>query len=87
LHGGDLIGEWVAALSGRVKLSTIASAIHPYPTLVEINKRVAGAVLSKKFSQPRSGRLSPSSLISKAEPANQARKQDGSRTAPPGFEK
>ena len=49
LHGGDLIGEWVAALSGRVKLSTIASAIHPYPTLVEINKRVAGAVLSRKI--------------------------------------
>ncbi len=49
LHGGDLIGEWVATLNGNVKLSTIAAAVHPYPTLVEINKRVAGAVLSKKI--------------------------------------
>ncbi|MDH3360261.1 MAG: FAD-dependent oxidoreductase [Desulfobulbaceae bacterium] len=49
LHGGDLIGEWVAALNGKIKLSTMASAIHPYPTLAEINKRVAGAVLSKKI--------------------------------------
>ena len=48
-HGGDLIGDWVAAINGKVKLSTIASAVHPYPTLVEINKRVAGAVLSKKI--------------------------------------
>ena len=49
LHGGDLIGEWVAALNGNLKLSTIASSVHPYPTLVEINKRVTGAVLSKKI--------------------------------------
>lgn len=55
-HGGDLIGEWVAALNGKVKLSTIAASVHPYPTLVEINKRVAGAVLSKKSFPPGCGR-------------------------------
>ena len=49
LHGGDLIGEWVATMNGKVKLSTIAAAIHPYPTLTEINKRVTGAVLAKKI--------------------------------------
>ncbi len=49
LHGGELISEWVAALSGKVKLSTLAAAIHPYPTLGEINKKVAGALLSQKI--------------------------------------
>jgi pyruvate/2-oxoglutarate dehydrogenase complex dihydrolipoamide dehydrogenase (E3) component len=48
-HGGDLISEWVAVLNGKVKLSTLAGAIHPYPTLGEINKRVAGSYLSEKI--------------------------------------
>ena len=48
-HGGDLLSEWVAVLNGKVKLSTLAGAIHPYPTLAEINKRVAGAFLSEKI--------------------------------------
>jgi pyruvate/2-oxoglutarate dehydrogenase complex dihydrolipoamide dehydrogenase (E3) component len=48
-HAGDLLSEWVAVLNGKVKLSTLAGAIHPYPTLAEINKRVAGAYLSEKI--------------------------------------
>ena len=45
--------EWVAVMNGGVGLSRIASAIHPYPTLGEINKKVAGAIFSKKiFSAP-----------------------------------
>jgi pyruvate/2-oxoglutarate dehydrogenase complex dihydrolipoamide dehydrogenase (E3) component len=52
-RAGDLISEWVAALSAGAKLSTIAGAIHPYPTLGEINKKVAGNVFSPKiFSDP-----------------------------------
>jgi pyruvate/2-oxoglutarate dehydrogenase complex dihydrolipoamide dehydrogenase (E3) component len=46
---GNLISEWVAVLNGKVKLSTIAAAIHPYPTIGEINKRVAGDYLSPKI--------------------------------------
>ncbi len=46
---GELLNEWVAVLNGKVKLSTLASAVHPYPTLGEINKRVAGAYLSPKI--------------------------------------
>ncbi len=49
LHGGELINEWVAVTNGGVKLSTLAGAIHPYPTLGEINKKVAGSVISKKI--------------------------------------
>jgi pyruvate/2-oxoglutarate dehydrogenase complex dihydrolipoamide dehydrogenase (E3) component len=49
---GELISEWVAVMNGNVKLSTIASAIHPYPTLGEINKKVVGSFFSGKiFSQ------------------------------------
>lgn len=48
-HAGELIGEWVAASAGKVKPSALAGAIHPYPTLGEINKRVAGGFLSKKL--------------------------------------
>lgn len=49
VHAGELVSEWVAALNGKVGLSTIASAIHPYPTVSELNKRVAGKVLSAKL--------------------------------------
>ncbi len=52
-NAGDLINEWVAVTSGKVKLSTLASAVHPYPTLGEINKRVAGAYLSPKIFSDR----------------------------------
>ena len=46
---GDLINEWVAILNGKVKLSTLAAAIHPYPTIGEINKKVAGSYFSPKI--------------------------------------
>ncbi len=49
LHAGELMGHWVAALNGKVKLSTLAGAIQPYPTLGEINKRVAGNLFSPKI--------------------------------------
>jgi pyruvate/2-oxoglutarate dehydrogenase complex dihydrolipoamide dehydrogenase (E3) component len=48
-HAGELLNEWVAVMNGRIGLATMASAVHPYPTLGEINKRVAGAYLSKKL--------------------------------------
>jgi pyruvate/2-oxoglutarate dehydrogenase complex dihydrolipoamide dehydrogenase (E3) component len=48
-QAGELLSEWVAVLNGKVKLSTLASAVHPYPTLGEINKRVAGTYFSPKI--------------------------------------
>jgi pyruvate/2-oxoglutarate dehydrogenase complex dihydrolipoamide dehydrogenase (E3) component len=41
-HAGDLIAEYVLAMKQRVGLSKILGTIHVYPTLVEVNKRVAG---------------------------------------------
>jgi len=48
-RAGELLSEWVAVLNGKVRLSTLAAAVHPYPTLGEISKRVAGAYLSPKI--------------------------------------
>lgn len=48
-HAGELLCEWVAVLNGGVKLSTLTGAIHPYPTLAEINKRVVGNIYSPKL--------------------------------------
>jgi len=52
-RAGDLIGEWVAILNGGMKLSSLAGTIHPYPTLAEINKRVAGSYISPKIFSPK----------------------------------
>ena len=52
-HAGELLGTWVAALNGKIKLATLAAATHPYPTVGEINKRVAGSVLAEKLFSPR----------------------------------
>jgi len=48
-HAGDLIHEWVAAINGKVSLSTIAQAIHAYPTLSEISKGASGNFLAPKL--------------------------------------
>lgn len=46
---GELLNEWVAVLGGKVTLSALAQAVHPYPTLGEINKRLAGEFLAPKI--------------------------------------
>jgi len=52
-QAGEILNEWVAVMNGGMGLSKIASAIHPYPTLGEINKKVTGAIFAKKiFSAP-----------------------------------
>ncbi|MEA3333716.1 MAG: FAD-dependent oxidoreductase, partial [Pseudomonadota bacterium] len=52
-QAGELLSEWVAIMNGNVGLSKIASAIHPYPTLSEINKKVVGSVFSQKIFSDR----------------------------------
>ena len=48
-HAGDRVSEWVIVLNGGVKLSRLVSAIDPYPTIGEMNKKVAANFLSKKI--------------------------------------
>lgn len=50
---GELIGLWALAISGGLKMGTIAGMVAPYPTLGEIGKRAAGAYFSPKlFDNP-----------------------------------
>ncbi|MFA5180101.1 MAG: FAD-dependent oxidoreductase [Syntrophales bacterium] len=56
-HAGELIHEWVLAVNGGVKLSTIAGAVHVYPTMSEISKRVAGRVFADKLFSDRTKRI------------------------------
>jgi pyruvate/2-oxoglutarate dehydrogenase complex dihydrolipoamide dehydrogenase (E3) component len=52
-QAGELINEWVAILNGKIKLSTIASAVHPYPTIGEINKKVVSTLFAGKIFSAR----------------------------------
>ena len=56
-HAGELIHEWVAAINGGVKLSTVAGAIHAYPTLAEISKKAAGSYYSGKLFGDRTKKI------------------------------
>lgn len=48
-HAGELIGPWVLAITSRLKVGAMAGAVVPYPTLSEINKRVAGAYFAPRL--------------------------------------
>ena len=41
-HAGELINPWIIAINEGKTLRSLTDAIAPYPTLSEINKRVAG---------------------------------------------
>lgn len=52
-HAGELLAPWCLAVSQRMKLSAIAGAVLPYPTLAETGKRAAGAYFSPQlFANP-----------------------------------
>jgi pyruvate/2-oxoglutarate dehydrogenase complex dihydrolipoamide dehydrogenase (E3) component len=56
-HAGELIHEWVAAINGGVKLSTLAGAIHAYPTLSEISKKASGSFYAGKLFGDRTRKI------------------------------
>jgi len=43
LHAGELLHPWVLAIGQGLKIGALANMIAPYPTLGEVNKRVAGS--------------------------------------------
>ena len=52
-QAGELIAPWCLAISSRLKISAMAGAVLPYPTLAETGKRAAGAYFSPKlFANP-----------------------------------
>jgi len=56
-NAGELIHEWVVAVAGGVKLSTLAGAVHIYPTVSEISKRVAGKIFAEKIFSDASRKM------------------------------
>lgn len=56
-HAGELIHEMVLAMQARVRASTIAAAIHAYPTLAQIHRRSVNTLLSAQLFAPRTRKL------------------------------
>ncbi len=56
-QAGELIQAWALAMSARLKVSALAGMIAPYPTLGEINKRVAGGFFTPTLFGPRTRAL------------------------------
>ncbi|EBA18353.1 mercuric reductase, putative [Roseobacter sp. SK209-2-6] len=48
-QAGELISLWSLALANRLKMSQVAAMVAPYPTIGEVNKRVAGAYFSPRL--------------------------------------
>lgn len=48
-QAGELIATWALALSAGLKMSQIAGMVVPYPTIAELNKRVAGTYFSPRL--------------------------------------
>ena len=52
-QAGELIQTWCLALAGRLKISTLASFVPPYPTRGETAKRTAGSYYTETLFGPR----------------------------------
>lgn len=48
-QAGELINLWSLALANNLKMSQIAGMVSPYPSIGELNKRVAGAYFSPRL--------------------------------------
>jgi pyruvate/2-oxoglutarate dehydrogenase complex dihydrolipoamide dehydrogenase (E3) component len=55
-HGGDLLHEFVLAMSAKIGLGKIASTIHAYPTLAELARK-AGDKYNKTRLTPRAKKI------------------------------
>ncbi len=49
LHAGEIIQPWVLAINQKMKIGAMAGIIAPYPTLAEVNKRIAGSFYTDKL--------------------------------------
>jgi len=57
LHAGELIQPWVLAISQKLKIGTMAGIIAPYPTLSEVNKRIAGSYYTSSLFSERTRKI------------------------------
>lgn len=55
---GELINFWAMVIANGLKMSNVAAMVAPYPTMGEINKRVAGAYFTPRlFDNPKVKRI------------------------------
>ena len=52
-NAGELIYPWVIAMQNGLKIDAIAHSMAPYPTLNDINKRIAGSFYKEKIFGPQ----------------------------------
>ena len=52
-HAGELIQPWCLAIAKRLKISSLAGFVPPYPTLGEASKRAAGSYFTEALFGPR----------------------------------
>jgi len=58
VQAGELVGVWALAIANKLKMKAISDTVLPYPTLGELNKRVAGAYFSPMlFDNPKIRRM------------------------------
>ncbi|WP_299394903.1 NAD(P)/FAD-dependent oxidoreductase [Pelagibius sp.] len=57
LHAGELLQPWVLAISQGLKIGAMANMIAPYPTLGEVNKRVAGSYYTASLFSERTKKI------------------------------
>ncbi|MDQ6959729.1 MAG: FAD-dependent oxidoreductase, partial [Mariprofundaceae bacterium] len=57
LHAGELIQPWVLAVSQKMKIGAMAGMIAPYPTLSEVNKRIAGSYYTSSLFSERTRKI------------------------------
>ena len=56
-HAGELLHPWVLAIGQGLKIGAMASMIAPYPTLGEVNKRVAGTFYTPSLFSDRTRKI------------------------------
>ncbi len=57
-QAGELINLWALVIANRLKMSAVAGMVAPYPTVGEVNKRVAGAYFTPQlFDNPKVKRM------------------------------
>ncbi|MBL4907745.1 MAG: hypothetical protein JKX94_09870, partial [Sneathiella sp.] len=57
MQAGELIQPWALAITGKLKISSMASYISPYPTLGEVNKRAAGSFYTPKLFSAKTRKI------------------------------
>jgi len=56
-HAGELLQPWCLAIANGLRIGALAGLVAPYPTLGEINKRLAGSYYTPKLFNERTRKI------------------------------